>query len=89
LLKPPGSDEEIPVIEYQLQQWRLLPLLAATYALDNMRTRLLWGYIEFQAGLLMGEKSARQAELGRELHALSSSSKPVATWLARGWNLFR
>ena len=25
----------------------------------------------------------RQAELGREIHAISSASKPLSTWLAR------
>jgi hypothetical protein len=35
-------------------------------------------------GLLTGDKSERQAELGREIHAVSSASKPYAAFLARG-----
>ncbi|XP_015200416.1 peroxisomal acyl-coenzyme A oxidase 3 [Lepisosteus oculatus] len=81
----PKDDEEIPVLEYQLQQWRLIPYLAAVFALDYFSKSLFENFVEFQIGLMMNDKSNRQllAELGREIHALSCASKPVGSWTAQ------
>ncbi|XP_074807861.1 peroxisomal acyl-coenzyme A oxidase 3 isoform X1 [Natator depressus] len=79
----PTDEEEIPVLEYQMQQWRLLPYLAATYALDHFSKSLFMNFIEFHIGLLMKDKSPRQAEIGREIHALSTGGKPLASWTAQ------
>lgn len=32
---------------------------------------------------MVGDKSERAAELGKEIHALSCASKPLAGWIAR------
>ncbi|XP_008066133.1 peroxisomal acyl-coenzyme A oxidase 3 [Carlito syrichta] len=72
----PTEEEEVPVLEYQMQQWRLLPYLAAAYALDYFSKSLFLDLIELQRG-------ARQAELGREIHALASAGKPLASWMAQ------
>ncbi|KAM6313643.1 peroxisomal acyl-coenzyme A oxidase 3 [Aegotheles albertisi] len=79
----PTDDEEIPVLEYQTQQWRLLPYLAAAYALDYFSKSLFENFIEFYVGLLSKQRSQRQADLGREIHALSSASKPLSSWTAQ------
>ncbi|XP_010708796.1 peroxisomal acyl-coenzyme A oxidase 3 isoform X1 [Meleagris gallopavo] len=79
----PTDEEEIPVIEYQTQQWRLLPYLAAAYALDYFSKSLFENFVEFYAGLLTKQKSQRQADLGREIHALSAASKPLSSWTAQ------
>ncbi|KAG8135026.1 putative Acyl-coenzyme A oxidase protein [Naja naja] len=79
----PSDAEEIPVLEYQMQQWRLLPYLAAIYALDSFSRGLFLRFVEFHVGLLMKDKGAQQAELGREIHALSSSGKPLSSWLTQ------
>uniref|UniRef100_A0A8C2H0P6 Acyl-coenzyme A oxidase n=1 Tax=Cyprinus carpio TaxID=7962 RepID=A0A8C2H0P6_CYPCA len=79
----PKEDEEIPVLEYQLQQWRLLPFLAAVYALEHFTRSFCMNFVEFQIGLLMKDKSDRQAELGREIHAMSCASKPLGSWTAQ------
>ncbi|XP_032840381.2 peroxisomal acyl-coenzyme A oxidase 3 isoform X2 [Tyto alba] len=79
----PTDDEEIPVLEYQTQQWRLLPYLAATYALDCFYKSLFKNFVEFYAGLLTKQRSQRQADMGREIHALSSASKPLSSWTAQ------
>ncbi|XP_071110971.1 peroxisomal acyl-coenzyme A oxidase 3-like isoform X2 [Haliotis cracherodii] len=77
------SDNEIPVLEYQLQQWRLIPYIAAMYALENFSTTFFMDYVMLRIGMMAGDKSEKQAELGREIHAISCASKPLAGWLAR------
>ncbi|KFP76390.1 Peroxisomal acyl-coenzyme A oxidase 3, partial [Acanthisitta chloris] len=79
----PTDGEEIPVLEYQTQQWRLLPYLAAAYALDYFSKSLFENFIEFYAGVLTKQRSQRQADLGREIHALSAASKPLSSWTAQ------
>lgn len=79
----PTNKGEIPVLEYQLQQWRLIPYLAAVYALDNFSKSIFMNFVEFQIGQMMGDKSDRQAEMGREIHAIGCSSKPLGSWTAQ------
>lgn len=79
----PKDAEEIPVLEYQLQQWRLIPYLAAAYALEHFTKSIFMNYLEFQIGQMMKEKSDRQAEMGREIHAIGCSSKPLGSWIAQ------
>ncbi|XP_056411008.1 peroxisomal acyl-coenzyme A oxidase 3 isoform X2 [Hyla sarda] len=79
----PTDKEEIPVLEYQLQQWRLIPYLAAAYALDYFSKTFFINLIELQVGIMMKDRSPRQAELGKEIHALSSAAKPLASWTAQ------
>ncbi|KAM9335652.1 peroxisomal acyl-coenzyme A oxidase 3 [Symphorus nematophorus] len=79
----PKDMEEIPVLEYQLQQWRLIPYLAAAYALEQFSKSIFMNFVEFQIGLIMKDKSDRQAELGREIHAIACSAKPLGSWTAQ------
>ncbi|RNA13430.1 peroxisomal acyl-coenzyme A oxidase 3, partial [Brachionus plicatilis] len=80
-----GSDEksEIPIIEYQLHQYRLMPRLALCYVLKNYSFSLFNNLVEFYIGMFSGDDSERQAEFGKEIHALSSASKPYASWMAQ------
>uniref|UniRef100_A0AAY4A0X4 Acyl-coenzyme A oxidase n=1 Tax=Denticeps clupeoides TaxID=299321 RepID=A0AAY4A0X4_9TELE len=79
----PREDEELPVLEYQLQQWRLIPYLAAAFALEHFSKSFFMNFVEFQIGLMMKDSSDRQAELGREIHAISCAGKPLGSWTAQ------
>ncbi|TKS92524.1 Peroxisomal acyl-coenzyme A oxidase 3 [Collichthys lucidus] len=79
----PKEAEEIPVLEYQLQQWRLIPYLAAAYALEHFTKSIFMNFVEFQIGQVMKDKSDRQEEMGREIHAIGCSSKPLGSWTAQ------
>ncbi|XP_037537216.1 peroxisomal acyl-coenzyme A oxidase 3 [Nematolebias whitei] len=79
----PNDTEEIPVLEYQLQQWRLIPYLAAAYALEHFTRTIFMNYVEFQIGQMMKDNSGRQADMGREIHAIGCCSKPLGSWIAQ------
>ncbi|XP_063359163.1 peroxisomal acyl-coenzyme A oxidase 3 [Cydia amplana] len=79
-----GAAEETPVLLYQQQQIRLLPYLAATFA---MRVFCNWfgeAHVKMSIDNIMGSESAELAAArGAEMHALSSAVKPVCGWAAR------
>ncbi|XP_006875384.1 PREDICTED: peroxisomal acyl-coenzyme A oxidase 3 [Chrysochloris asiatica] len=79
----PTNMEEIPVLEYQMQQWRLLPYLAAVFALSHFSKCLFINLLEFYQGMQSQGRSAQQAALGREIHALASAGKPLTSWTAQ------
>ena len=79
-----------------MQQWRLFPFLAGAYALKIFSDALFKDYITFlmnqysSAGGNPNDsrekadlKALKLALAGGEIHALSSSAKPLAGWLAR------
>ncbi|XP_035231673.1 peroxisomal acyl-coenzyme A oxidase 3-like isoform X2 [Stegodyphus dumicola] len=79
---PPGEDE-VPILEYQLHQYRLLPYLAATYALYHFTSCYNNDLINIQMKIIFGEKTSELSDQVAELHALCSAAKPVITWTAR------
>lgn len=46
-----------------LQQWRLIPFLAAIYALEHFTKTFTMNFVEFQFGLKMKDKSERQVQI--------------------------
>lgn len=74
---------EWPVLEYQMQQWRLLPYLAATYVLDIFCQSFLRDFLNFQVAVLFGTSSPSLSELGQEIHAVACAAKPISGWLCR------
>lgn len=48
---------ESPVIEYQLQQWRLFPLIAVMYAFKNFADYFSKEFGDFTVKKILGEKS--------------------------------
>uniref|UniRef100_A0A8C5CMP0 Acyl-coenzyme A oxidase n=1 Tax=Gadus morhua TaxID=8049 RepID=A0A8C5CMP0_GADMO len=79
----PTDTEEIPVLEYQMQQWRLIPYLAAVYVLNQFYNTFFMSFLELQLGVMSKQKSERQDQLGREIHALSCAVKPLGAWTAQ------
>lgn len=56
----PSPDAEVPVLTYQLQQWRLLPYLAATVVFTHFLNTFIEDFIAFTVANFLGEKSVRQ-----------------------------
>ncbi|XP_069180190.1 peroxisomal acyl-coenzyme A oxidase 3-like [Procambarus clarkii] len=54
----PG-EEELPVIEYPLQQWRLFPFIAATYALDNFNKTFHEMFVKFRMEMIDAANKGR------------------------------
>lgn len=79
----PENEEELPVIEYQLQQWRLIPFLAAAHVMNYYASALYKEFVSFHIAVMFGEKSPEVSEQGVELHILSCAAKCKAGWLAR------
>ncbi|CAB3239289.1 unnamed protein product [Arctia plantaginis] len=77
-----NATEETPVLEYQQQQIRLFPYLAATYAMKIFSVWLSQLHISITISNMTGGDD-KSAERGIELHALSSAVKPIFGWTAR------
>lgn len=75
-----AKGDELPVIEYPLQQHRLFPYLAGHFVLRLFHKKFLEHFTEYIMRMMQGEKSEELAEFSKEIHALSASAKPVATW---------
>jgi len=78
-----AGEEEMPVIEYQMQQWRLFPYLAAAYVMKSYADESYMTLIHHVFSQFVGENKDLSARRGAEIHATSSCSKPLASWLAR------
>ena len=79
----PG-EQELPVLEYQMQQWRLLPYLAAAYVMKYVGDQLYKDFVNFAMSQFNPEVGKDVlATMGIEMHVLSSTAKPVSSWLAR------
>ncbi|CAF0988482.1 unnamed protein product, partial [Brachionus calyciflorus] len=74
------GEPETPILEYQSHEYRLMPLLAIRYTWHAFSMSFFDNLSEFLIGLFTGDKSDRQAELGREIHAISCVSKPASSW---------
>ncbi|KAM0727731.1 Peroxisomal acyl-coenzyme A oxidase 3 [Formica fusca] len=78
---PTDEDDELPVIEYQTQQWRIFPHLAATYAIKIFSTEFYKTMIEFIANHFT--KGDLNTDIQIEIHVLSCATKPLCSWIAR------
>ena len=78
----PNPDEEWPVLEYQTQQWRLFPYIASSFVLHNFFISIYRDFVDFLIGSFVLE-SPHEAEMGSELHIVSSCAKAMCGWIAR------
>ena len=60
-----------------------MPYLAATYIMEHWSDTFFMDFVGIRIGIMMGDNSEEQAELGKEIHALSCASKPLGSWIAR------
>lgn len=79
---PENSDEEFSVIEYQQQQMRLFPYLAAVYANKLFTLWLSENHVRFVTDSFI-ERTSETPLKALEIHAVSSSSKPAISWVSR------
>ncbi|XP_053212724.1 peroxisomal acyl-coenzyme A oxidase 3-like [Panonychus citri] len=78
-----GDSQEWPVLEYQSQQWRLIPYIAAAYVIQNFHHVFFKEYINFFISMAYGGSTTDQTEVGSEIHSLSSVGKAMVGWMAR------
>ncbi|XP_039308021.1 peroxisomal acyl-coenzyme A oxidase 3 isoform X1 [Solenopsis invicta] len=79
----PTEDNELPVIEYQTQQWRIIPHLAETYAVKIFSSALHGSLYDLHIQRLSNNDEELSADLGMEIHALSAAAKPLCAWIGR------
>nr|CDJ82242.1 Acyl-CoA oxidase dehydrogenase and Acyl-CoA oxidase domain containing protein [Haemonchus contortus] len=72
--------DELPVIEYPLQQHRLFPYLAGHFAIRLFHKKLMEHFTNYIIRMMQNEKSDELMEFSKEIHALSAAAKPVSTW---------
>lgn len=78
-----GLTHEIPILEYQIQQCRLFPFLAATYILSYFARTFLNDYFELVVSFMLNKKNAEIINQVMEYHALSCGIKVLSGWIAR------
>ncbi|KAF2886215.1 hypothetical protein ILUMI_19959 [Ignelater luminosus] len=81
----PEDSEEVSILEYQSHQHRLIPFLSVAYVLKIFGKFLMtthYGFI-IDATFGTGSDGNLLTDLGIELHAVSSASKPVSSWVVR------
>ncbi|CAL7950305.1 unnamed protein product [Xylocopa violacea] len=79
----PTESEECPVIEYQAQQWRLFPHLAAVYAMKIFSAEFAKQVMDFNLKVMTKDDRDDIGDEGMEIHALSSATKPLCSWTSR------
>eukprot|EP01120_Amphizonella_sp_Union-15-10_P011145 TRINITY_DN4654_c0_g1_i3.p1 TRINITY_DN4654_c0_g1~~TRINITY_DN4654_c0_g1_i3.p1 ORF type:complete len:532 (-),score=72.37 TRINITY_DN4654_c0_g1_i3:76-1671(-) len=77
----PPSQPEQPVIEYQMQQQRLLPFLSGSIVMGLFCQYLMREYRALVDS--KGEVNGQFLQLNSEIHAISCGAKPITTWYAR------
>ncbi|KAF5307965.1 hypothetical protein FQR65_LT06532 [Abscondita terminalis] len=77
----PSNGKELPIIEYQLHQWRLFPYLSAAGVLKIFVAEITTDYLN---ALEMSNTDTAIENLVKEtiseIHAIISASKPLISW---------
>uniref|UniRef100_A0A1B6L293 Acyl-coenzyme A oxidase n=1 Tax=Graphocephala atropunctata TaxID=36148 RepID=A0A1B6L293_9HEMI len=79
-----GSDgsPELSIIEYQLQQWRLFPYLAALFAFKAFTRVVVTRQFYISQALEDPAQILSKADELFEMHAVTSAAKAVCSWTA-------
>ena len=80
---PNLHSEELAVIEYQMQQIRLFPFLAAAFVHHNFFRDFFNNFYQFLMAGMAKDDPEQVAVMGQEIHGISSSGKPWAGWVAQ------
>lgn len=78
--KDDADTQELPILEYQSQQYKLLPHLVTAIVQGVFTRWFAVEFSEFSKSLFTGEVIPY---VGNEIHGLSSAAKPVCTWAVR------
>ena len=70
---PNSQSEELAVIEYQMQQIRLFPYLAASFIHHHFSRNFFENFHEFLMAGMAKENPEQVALMGQEIHGISSS----------------
>lgn len=76
-----GEVEELPIIEYQAQQYRVIPHLAEVLCMKFFSNWINEEYGVMTKGILQGDKI--DGNFLMEMHSISSAGKAVCSWLTR------
>ncbi|KAL3268862.1 hypothetical protein HHI36_007951 [Cryptolaemus montrouzieri] len=79
----PNEKEEVPILEYQTHQHRLIPHLAAAIVIRVFCDYFQPAFYEFMVDTIMNPKDKSLPDRGIEIHAISSGCKPLAGWTMR------
>ncbi|XP_049831761.1 peroxisomal acyl-coenzyme A oxidase 3-like [Schistocerca gregaria] len=77
----PDAENSLTLLDGQYQQWQLIPHLAATFALKILVNFFSDLMADFQVKTFLGTNKEELAKMGPEIHALSSATKPLASWM--------
>lgn len=78
--KSQQTGEERQILDYQTHQFRLFPVLGLTYSIVLASNSFVAKYVQYEDKLKENEEPFM---LLREIHALCSTLKPLATWKMR------
>lgn len=81
--KSTGADFELPIWEYPSQRYRLLPRLSELFAISVFSRWLLTEHAENKKMMSNKIPSTQSLKTIAEIHAISSASKPYASWVSR------
>ncbi|XP_011503376.1 PREDICTED: peroxisomal acyl-coenzyme A oxidase 3 [Ceratosolen solmsi marchali] len=77
------DNEEIPIIEYQLHQWRLFPYLAAACVFRIFMSEFTTVYLENVQKSMESGNIPNLSQIVSEIHCIVSAIKPLITWTCR------
>ncbi|KAF5278463.1 hypothetical protein FQA39_LY05952 [Lamprigera yunnana] len=79
----PSAGTELPILEYQLHQWRLFPYLAASGVYRVFITSVATDYFNTLELSNTDDAVDNLREMVSEMHAIISATKPLISWCAR------